>query len=502
MPHIRGDGGADAGTPKSVVALLHVVRCAFRVVQPLRFSVPRLYLDNAATSFPKAPGVIDAFSDYATRLGASPGRGFYAESREGARLLSRTRSLLARLINAEDANHIVFALNTSDALNLAIKGIVRHRRLTQPKRPIHLITTALDHNSVLRPFRALEADAAAGIGPPVAVSILDGRPGTGFVSPALVEASIGPDTALVAINHASNVAGTIQPIAEIGAICRSHGVPFLVDGAQSMGHVPIDVRAMSIDLLAFPGHKGLLGPQGTGGLYIRPAIAPLLATTREGGTGHLSELDTQPEDMPQKLEAGSHNTAGIAGLGAAVEWILNRGIEAMRSHEIELSRAFVGALRANGANLLDAGPEVAAATESPDHRNDTSARAPLRSLTLLGPADPAARVAVFAFTHDTLSPAEFAAILESEFGILARSGLTCAPHAHTHFGTHPDQSGAGAFRLSFGAFNTLADVDRAVEALVTICSDADPIRGSDVIASVKTPDRTRSAQRSSRITEG
>jgi cysteine desulfurase / selenocysteine lyase len=417
--------------------------------------MPRLYLDNSATSFPKAPGVYEAMLDYGTRVGASPGRGHYAESREGARLIRQTREAINTLINGEDPAHVIFTLNTSDALNLAIKGIVRHRRLTKPSEPIHLITTALDHNSVLRPFSALAADGdamsgasggAGGVGG-VTWTILEGDPATGRVSASDVAAAITPHTALVAIVHASNVAGTLQPIAEIGSVCRAKGVPFLVDAAQSLGHVPIDVRATNIDLLAFPGHKGLLGPQGTGGLYIRPGIEPLLATWREGGTGHLSEHDTQPDEMPQKYEAGSHNTIGIVGLGAAVRWILERGVDSIRAHEIELGNVLLNAWRDDIAN-----------------------NGPLAALRLLGPTSMHDRVGVFAFTHDTIPPAEFAAILETNFGILVRSGLTCAPHAHTLFGTHPQQGGQGAFRLSVGPFVTEGDLNAAIGALRQICA--------------------------------
>ena len=415
--------------------------------------MPRLYLDNSATSFPKPPGVYEAMLDYATRVGASPGRGFYAESREGARLLRRTRELINRFINGENPDHVVFALNTSDALNIAIKGIVRQRRLTAPGFPFHLVTTALDHNSVLRPFHALVEDGD------IEWTVLPGQRGTGRVSAEDVAAAIRPNTTLVAIVHASNVAGTLQPIAEIGRVCREKSVPFLVDAAQSLGHVPVDVQRMNIDLLAFPGHKGLLGPQGTGGLYIRPGVEQIMATWREGGTGHLSEHAVQPDDMPQKFEAGSHNTAGLVGLGAAVQWLLDRGIDHLRAHELELIELFMGELRAAGVRFTDAAPANAG---------------PLSSLTLLGPSRAADRVAVFSFIHDSLAPGEFAAILESQFGILARSGLTCAPHAHELFGTHPAQGGQGAFRLSFGPFITREDVLRAVDALKAVCASVAP----------------------------
>ncbi|MBS0195164.1 MAG: aminotransferase class V-fold PLP-dependent enzyme [Planctomycetes bacterium] len=399
----------------------------------------RLYLDNAATSFPKPPGVYAAMMDYGQRVGASPGRGHYAESREGARLIRRCRERINQLFNGESADHVVMALNTSDALNLAIKGIVRHRRLEGG--PVHVVTTAMDHNSVLRPFSALAGEG-------VQVTHVGADEQTGYVEAGAVAAAIRPETALVAVNMASNVSGVIQPVAEIGAVCRRAGVVYLVDAAQAAGHVPIDVRAMQIDLLAFPGHKGLMGPQGTGGLYIRPGVEKILATTREGGTGSWSESDSQPASMPEKYEAGSHNTIGIVGLSEAVAYILARGIHAMRAHELELCGAMLRGLRERGVRMCDG----------------TGGEGPLAGLRLIGPTEPERRVGVFSLVHDTLAPAEMAVMLEQGFGILARTGITCAPKAHETFGT------SGALRLSVGAFNTPEDVAAAVEALVRVCA--------------------------------
>ncbi|HYE61504.1 MAG TPA: aminotransferase class V-fold PLP-dependent enzyme [Phycisphaerales bacterium] len=413
----------------------------------------RLYLDNAATSFPKPPGVYEAMMDYGTRLGASPGRGHYAESREGARLIRECRERLNTLINGESANHIIFALNTSDALNLAIKGVVRHRVREHPGRPVHLLTTAMDHNSVLRPFNALAEHGAEW-------RYLACDPETALVNPAAVAAAITPDTALVAVNMASNVTGTLQPVAEIGRICRERGVLYLIDAAQALGHVPVDVRALSCDLLAFPGHKGLMGPQGTGGLYIRPGVEHLVATTREGGTGSLSEHDVQPSSLPEKYEAGSHNTIGIVGLSRAVEWILDRGVSSLREHELGLIELMTDLLHAGGARVQGREP----------------LDGPLSALRLVGPGDPPARVGVFSLTHDTMPPAEMAVMLE-QLGVLVRSGIHCAPHAHATVGTLDSH---GAFRLSFGPFVTEDDVRFACGALAEVCAEvsaaAPPVR--------------------------
>jgi cysteine desulfurase family protein len=406
----------------------------------------RLYLDNAATSFPKPPGVYEAMLDYGTRLGASPGRGHYAESREGARLIRECRQRINTLINGESADHVVFALNTSDALNLAIKGIARHRRLTKPGQPIHMIASAMDHNSVLRPLNALTEEG-------VRWTCIEADDQTGLLDPAAVAKAITPETALVIINMTSNVSGTIQPVAQVGAICRAAGVPFLVDVAQALGHVPVDVQVLQADLVAFPGHKGLMGPQGTGGLYIRPGIEDILATTREGGTGSQSEHDVQPTSMPEKYEAGSHNTIGIVGLSRAVEWILDHGIGHLRAHEIQLITLMLDQLGAAGVRIQGREPR----------------EGPMGCLRLLGPSEPTARVGVFSLVHETIPPAEIAVMLE-QLGILCRSGIHCAPRAHETLGTL-GPGGNGAFRLSIGPFITADDIRAACAALEEVCRE-------------------------------
>ncbi len=408
----------------------------------------RIYLDNAATSFPKPPGVYEAMVDFGTRVGASPGRGQYAESREASGMLRVCRERLARLINAEDPSRIAFALNTTDALNLAIKGVLR----AAAGRSRHVVTTAMDHNSVLRPLSALRADG-------VAVTHVDADD-EGFLTPGAVRDALRDDTCLVAVNMASNVTGSIQPIRAIAEVCHGRGVALLVDGAQALGHVPVDVQAMGIDLLAFPGHKGLMGPQGTGGLYVHPAMDERLATSREGGTGHLSEVEVQPATMPEKLEAGSHNTIGIVGLAASVGWILEQGVGALRRHELALMQDLID-------RLLNAGVRTRAEV--------TGTHGALGRLRLLGPTDAARRVGVFTFVHDEVSGAEIAAMLEQDHGVLARSGITCAPRAHRAMGT---LERAGGVRLSLGPFVTREHIRVAFEALVGVCRQLDSL-GAD-----------------------
>jgi cysteine desulfurase / selenocysteine lyase len=397
----------------------------------------RLYFDNAATSFPKPQAVHQAMLHYATAIGGTAGRGNYREAREGARLIAQCRQRLSRLLGAEGPERIIFTLNATDALNLAIKGVIANRRKRQPDRPIHLVTSAMDHNSVLRPFHALA-------GPGVEISHVGADPITGAIDPGAVRALLRADTALVALVHASNVTGIVQPVGDIGSICRRAGVPFLVDAAQSAGHIPVDVQSLNIDLLAFPGHKGLLGPLGTGGLYIRTGLEEELDPLREGGTGSQSELDVQPETLPDKYEPGSQNAIGIAGLAAAVEWIQERG-ERHWQHEHQLTQAMLEGLAELGASV--------------------SGRSGLR---LVGPPTAAQRVGVFSLVHEVLSPHELAGILEQEYGILGRAGLHCAPRAHAALGT---REGGGALRLSIGPFLTLEDVAFACRALGEICRE-------------------------------
>jgi len=401
---------------------------------PLNPGLNRLYLDNAATSFPKAPGVYESMLHYGREIAASPGRGSYREARQGAAVLGECRRLIARLINAQNPDHVVFTLNTSDALNLAIKGVVFHRMRTDPDERIHVVTTAMDHNSVLRPLNALAA-TLPGMFKWTMVPVDQ----DGVVDPADIKAAIMRDTALVAIVHASNATGVIQPVTEIGQVCRKRDVPLLVDAAQSVGHLPVDVERDAIDLLAFPGHKGLLGPLGTGGLWLASGMEDRIDPLREGGTGSLSEHDAQPSDLPDKYEPGSHNTVGIAGLIEGLRYVLDRGIDTLRAHEVSLITRFI-------AGLDD-----------------------IPGVHLVGPSDPNRRVAVFSLLFDSVDPNEAADTLEREHGLLVRAGLHCAPGAHESMGT---TALGGTVRFSFGPFTTAADVERALASIATIASNA------------------------------
>jgi cysteine desulfurase family protein len=394
----------------------------------------RLYMDNAATSFPKPREVTEAMVRYATEVGASAGRGAYREAIESGALIAECRRMLCRLFHGEKPEHFIFTLNCSDALNLAIQGMVDRGRRA------HIICTEIDHNSILRPLNALVEEGC------VEQTRIPVAPITGFVDPADISRAIRPDTRLIAVTHASNVTGTLQALRPIGAIAREHGIPLLVDAAQSAGHVPIDVQLDGVDLLAAPGHKGLLGPLGTGFLYIRPGLENVLHTIRQGGTGSVSEQDRQPEFMPDKFEPGSHNAIGIAGLLAGLHWLEGQTIEKLAAHDLELSTVFLQRIRA------------------------------IEDLTFYGPQDTAGRVGVFSVSMEGLTPAELAARLETEFGILTRPGLHCAPGIHRKLGTTPM---GGTTRFSFGPFLAVDDVRYAADALDAISGMARSTRKLD-----------------------
>lgn len=387
----------------------------------------RIYADNAATSFPKPPEVLEAMRRYAEELGASAGRGAYREAVETGELVADCRRRAARLIHAADARQIVFTLNCTEALNLAIKGLL------QPGD--HVVTSAMDHNSVLRPLAALQAQRG------IAVTHVRADAATGLVDPADMLAAVTPQTRLVALAHASNVTGTLQDAGAVGRELRKRGVPFLVDAAQTLGHLPIDVNDLGIDLLAAPGHKGLMGPLGTGFLYIRPGLENQMSPLVEGGTGSVSEEPTQPTFMPDRFESGSHNAIGLAGLAAALKWIEGRTIKALHEHDLALSRRFL-------EEITDC-----------------------EGLTVYGPTDPPQRVAVFGLRVAGFDPAELSAALDADFGILSRSGIQCAPLAHETIGT---LATGGTTRLSFGAFNSLDDVSRCTAALRELATAAAP----------------------------
>lgn len=380
--------------------------------------MPRIYLDNAATSWPKPDSVLAAMNRYAQELGVAAGRGATRAAAEVDSVIARCRLRAARLFNAESPERIVFTFNGTDSLNLAIHGLL--------KPEDHVITSTLEHNSVLRPLSELRA--RIGIETTWITPETDGR-----VDPAKFRAALRPNTKLVTLLHASNVTGAVQPIDDVGAIARAAGAVMLVDAAQTAGHLPIDVRNSPIDLLACPGHKGLLGPLGTGVLYLRPGLEDRVASFRQGGTGSHSEDDRQPTSLPDKYESGNHNVPGLFGLEAALKWLEERG--AARIHEHEAT------LRCRLLEQLATLPHV-----RPLSHNLADKHA----------------VGVVSFMLNGFEPQEAATILDHEFGIQTRAGLHCAPGAHRALGTFEN---GGTVRISFGPFTTANEVDQLVDAL-------------------------------------
>jgi len=390
----------------------------------------RIYLDNAATSWPKPEAVYLAVDRYQREIGAAAGRGAYAESLEAARIVADARRRAAALLGVSDSSCVIFTSSGTDGLNLALHGVLRPGD--------HVITTVLEHNSVLRPLvhlveeRGIEVTQVA-CGP------------AGVIDPDDIRRALRPNTALVALTHASNVTGVVQPVAEIGRIVREHDALLLVDAAQTLGHFPFTADELQADLLAAPAHKGLLGPLGVGLLYVRPGVEQRLRPTRQGGTGTQSELPRQPETLPYRYEPGNHNLPGIAGLGAALAWLAKQPAGALAAHGQSLRTALLRGLEGvRGVTLYC--PALADDDAQPPHAVE------VLSLSIAG--------------YDAQ---ELAAILESTQGIQARPGLHCAPLAHAALGT---LNHGGTLRLSWGPFNTLAQIERTVAALREIAASA------------------------------
>ena len=378
----------------------------------------RCYLDNAATSWPKPDAVLTAMDRYHRELGVAAGRGATRAASEVDATIARCRLRAARLFNAESSDRIIFTFNGTDSLNMAIHGVL--------KSGDHIVASTLEHNSVLRPLSELRRRIG------IETTFIEPE-ANGRVEPTKFRDALRPSTKLIALLHASNVTGVVQPIDDVGAIARQAGVLMLVDAAQTAAHLPIDVRNSPIDLLACPGHKGLLGPLGTGLLYLRPGIEQDVSSLRQGGTGSLSEDDHQPERLPDKYESGNHNAPGLFGLEAALEWLEQQNVSALRLHESALRRRLIDALGGVSSVRLFA-------ADLPDEFV----------------------VGVLNFVIDGFDPQEVAAILDHDFQIQVRSGLHCAPGAHRHQGTLSD---GGTVRASVGPSTTNDDVDHLAAAL-------------------------------------
>lgn len=372
------------------------------------------YFDHAASSWPKPPSVVQAMTECMMMYSANPGRGSHQMAVKASRILFEARKNIAKLFRIKNPNDIVFTLNTTAALNMAIKGIV--------KQGDHVVCTAVEHNSVRRPLEYLKRT----IGITVSYVPTDSK---GNIELEQIEQALQPNTSLVVCNHSSNLLGTILPVEELGRLTRQKGIYLLIDAAQTAGVFPIDVERMGIDLLAFPGHKGLLGPQGTGGLYIHPSVD--LEPIMQGGTGSQSEEIDQPKVRPDRYEAGTPNTPGIAGLNEGVKFILNETVETIHNKEWNLTQRLMAGL------------------------------ATIAGIELLGPDMGEPRTGIVSFNLKDVDPSEIAFVLDQSFQIAVRSGYHCTPLAHHSAGT----SATGAVRASVGYYTSEADVDYFIEAM-------------------------------------
>ncbi|MEL5898946.1 aminotransferase class V-fold PLP-dependent enzyme [Clostridium sporogenes] len=378
-------------------------------------------LDNAATTYPKPEKVYSSILNYMKNVGASPGRGGYENALTGDRMVYKCRQSLINLFNFNKIENVVFTSNITASLNILIKSIV--------KDDWHIITSSMDHNSVIRPLVSLEKSNK------IELDILNCSE-EGLINIDDFKNAIKDNTKLVVLSHASNIVGTIQPLETIGKICKEKGIYFIIDSAQTAGVLPLDFQNLNCNALAFTGHKALLGPQGIGGFIIDDKLNDIATNFIEGGTGSLSESTLQPDFLPDKFESGTMNTPGIAGLLAGIEYINEEGLNIIKEREEYLSREFI-----NGLLNID-------------------------SIKVYGPLDASLRTATISINSSKIDNSELGFLLDSEFGIMVRTGLHCAPLAHKTIGSFPQ----GTLRFSFGAFNDIKDINYALYALNSILS--------------------------------
>ncbi|GAA4724416.1 aminotransferase class V-fold PLP-dependent enzyme [Brevibacillus fulvus] len=376
-----------------------------------------IYLDNAASTWPKPAGVKEAMAEVIDHYAANPGRGGHALSKRAGKTLFQTRAQLSRLFGIKNPNNLFFFLNATQALNQAIKGYLQAGD--------HVISTTIEHNAVRRPLEYMRRTKN------VEITYIAPREDQLFYAEDFRQA-VQANTRLIVVSHASNLTGLILPVEEIGKIAREHSIPLLVDASQTAGILPIDVESMNIDMLAFPGHKGLYGPQGTGGLYINDSLElePLI----HGGTGSQSESVDQPQKRPERFESGTVNTVGLAGLLAGANFVLERGVEEIHKHEWTLARMTMEGL------------------------------SQLSGIKMYGPGLDIERVGVVSFNIEGIDATEVSFILDQQYGIATRAGYHCTPLAHQTVGTDKE----GAVRVSFGIFNTEQDVRDLLQAVKEI----------------------------------
>lgn len=382
----------------------------------------KIYLDQASTSFPKAPGTAEAMSRFITECGCNIARGGYAGAYSAEELVFDTRTLVKQLFGGGDEKNVVFTKNVTESLNILLKGFLRPGD--------HVLVSSMEHNAVMRPLVQLEKQGIRFTRVPCAAD--------GSMDPADAEALIEPATRAVVMLHASNVCGTVLPAAEIGAMCRARGIRFILDTAQTAGILPVGMDDLGADAIAFTGHKGLLGPQGTGGILIREDMAAETKPLIAGGTGSISHTEEMPDFLPDRFEAGTLNLPGITGLNAALSWLLARPEGSIRAHELKLTERFLRKMEELEKEGL---------------------------IRVIGKHGTEGRVGVVSVVPIHMDAAELAFLLDERYGIATRVGLHCAPAAHRTMGTWP----AGTVRFSFGVFNTEAEADEAAEAVTALC---------------------------------
>ena len=378
-----------------------------------------IYLDNAATTYPKPEKVYDSIMDCMKNYCANPGRAGHKLAMRAAREIYDARENIAKLFNIDNPMNVIFTNNATDSLNLAIKGVV--------KSGDHIITTSMEHNSVIRPIKSLENHGVENT-----IVQCDKE---GFLNIEDLKKAIKPNTKLIVTTHASNVVGTLIDIKAVGEVAKEHNLLYLVDASQTAGVYDINVSDFNVDMIAAPGHKCLLGPQGTGILYIREGLN--VNILKEGGTGSKSEDLFQPDLVPDKYEAGTHNTPGIVGLNEGVKFILEKGIDNIRIHEEELCEYML--------NKLEEVPNI----------------------IVYGTKDSKKRAAVIAINIGNMDSGEITFLLDSQYQIATRSGIHCSPLAHQTLGTLEQ----GVVRFSLGYFNTKNDIDEAIRALIEIANN-------------------------------
>jgi cysteine desulfurase family protein len=374
-----------------------------------------VYFDNAATSFPKAPTVSKAICNYIDNIGANVGRGTYESAYSAGSVVFETRELICNLFNYNNPMNLVFTMNITQSINAILKGLL--------KAGDHVIVSSMEHNAIMRPLNTLRS-----LGVEIDRVPCDHN---GCLSPASLRDYIKINTKLVLLTHASNVCGTILPIEEIGEICKEKGIFFLLDSAQSAGALEIDFNKLNLNALAFTGHKGMLGPQGIGGFILDNTLIPLVSPYFEGGTGSNSEAEIQPLYMPDKFESGTLNIPGIYGLNASLKYLKSIGIDNIYKTEMELTSYFIN-------KILE-----------------------IPGVEIIGLKDIANRTSVVSLNFKDLDNSEVAFLLDKDYKIMTRVGLHCAPSAHKTLGTYPQ----GTVRFSFGHFNTLSEIDHAVDSL-------------------------------------